>query len=142
MTLFTVITQSRHNGRRDPHNFYRWGNVEAGNRAAYEDVGVSVREAGCGSDGRIDIGSALEALACDGITRLMVEGGGRLISALLKEDFVDRVIWFRAPTVIGGDGVSVASAFGVRELDEAANFVKVSTRPAGDDLVETYMRGG
>ena len=112
------------------------------NRAAYEDVGVSVREAGCGSDGRIDIGSALEALACDGITRLMVEGGGRLISALLKEDLVDRVIWFRAPTVIGGDGVSVASAFGVRELDEAANFVKVSTRPAGDDLVETYMRGG
>ena len=52
------------------------------------------------------------------------------------------MIWFRAPTVIGGDGISVASAFGVGQLDGAANFVKVSARPAGDDLVETYMRGG
>jgi diaminohydroxyphosphoribosylaminopyrimidine deaminase/5-amino-6-(5-phosphoribosylamino)uracil reductase len=70
----------------------------------------------------------------------MVEGGGRLISTLFRADLVDRLVWFRAPRVIGGDGIPVASAFGVEELDGAANFINVSARPAGDDLIETYVR--
>ncbi|MGB0629492.1 MAG: bifunctional diaminohydroxyphosphoribosylaminopyrimidine deaminase/5-amino-6-(5-phosphoribosylamino)uracil reductase RibD [Alphaproteobacteria bacterium] len=110
------------------------------NREACEAAGVSVIEVGTDTDGNVDIIAALAALGGQGITRLMVEGGGRLISALFRADLVDRLVWFRAPKVIGGDGIPVASAFGVAELDGAANFVNVSARPAGDDLVETYMR--
>ena len=94
------------------------------------------------SDERLSclVAPALRALADRGVTRLMVEGGGRLISAFLKADLVDRLVWFRAPSVIGGDGIPAVSTMGVQVLDGAANFVKVSARPAGDDLVETYVR--
>jgi diaminohydroxyphosphoribosylaminopyrimidine deaminase/5-amino-6-(5-phosphoribosylamino)uracil reductase len=109
-------------------------------RGAYEAVGVSIMEAGTDADGNVDIAAALAMLGDRGITRLMVEGGGRLISALFRTDLVDRLVWFRAPKVIGGDGIPVTSAFGVEELDWAANFVNVSARPAGDDLIETYVR--
>jgi diaminohydroxyphosphoribosylaminopyrimidine deaminase/5-amino-6-(5-phosphoribosylamino)uracil reductase len=75
-----------------------------------------------------------------GITRLMVEGGGRIVSGLLKADLVDRLVWFRASTVIGADGVPAINGFGIRELDEAVKFVKVSSRVAGADTIEVYQR--
>lgn len=114
--------------------------AELENHAHYEAAGVSVTETGKDTEGNVDVPATLQALGALGVTRLMVEGGGRLISALFKSDLVDRLVWFRAPKVIGGDGISVAGAFGVAELDGAAKFVKVSARPAGDDLVETYTR--
>ena len=70
----------------------------------------------------------------------MVEGGGRIIAGLLHSDLVDRLVWFRAAKLIGGDGISAVAGFGVRELDGAANFVKVSSRSAGTDIVETFVR--
>lgn len=106
----------------------------------YSKAGVSVVEVAADSGGNVNVDAALRALADRGVTRLMVEGGGRLISAFLKADLVDRLVWFRAPSVIGGDGIPAVSAMGVQVLDGAANFVKVSARPAGDDLVETYVR--
>tara|TARA_Y100001970_G_scaffold251274_1_gene323885 strand:- start:9397 stop:10506 length:1110 start_codon:yes stop_codon:yes gene_type:complete len=106
----------------------------------FKVAGVSIVETGGDSEGNVDIASALHLISEQGVTRLMVEGGGRLISTLLKSDLVDRLVWFRAPKLIGGDGIPVADTFGVGALDGAANFVKVSARPAGDDLVETYIR--
>ena len=116
------------------------GRFKIAHRDAYEAAGVSIIEMGNDLNGNVDIQEALQVLGGRGITRLMVEGGGRLISALLRADLVDRLVWFRAPKVLGGDGIAVAKSFGVAELDGAAKFVKVSARPAGDDLVETYIR--
>lgn len=113
---------------------------DADRRNAYVDAGVTLIDVAVDQDGNLDLGAALRALADRGITRLMVEGGGRIIAALLRADLVDRLVWFRADKVIGGDGVSAVAGFGVRELDGAAKFVKVSSRPAGDDTVETYLR--
>jgi diaminohydroxyphosphoribosylaminopyrimidine deaminase/5-amino-6-(5-phosphoribosylamino)uracil reductase len=79
-------------------------------------------------------------LAALGVTRLMVEGGGRIIAGLLAAGLADRLVWFRASKLIGGDGVPAIAGFGVQTLDAAANFVKVSTHAAGADIVETYAR--
>jgi diaminohydroxyphosphoribosylaminopyrimidine deaminase / 5-amino-6-(5-phosphoribosylamino)uracil reductase len=92
------------------------------------------------SDGRPDIAAALRALAARGVTRLLVEGGGTLAAALLRHHLVDRVVWFRAPRLIGGDGVAAVAGFGVAGLDGTANFVKLCTRPAGADMMEIYAR--
>jgi diaminohydroxyphosphoribosylaminopyrimidine deaminase / 5-amino-6-(5-phosphoribosylamino)uracil reductase len=56
----------------------------------------------CVSD---DIGEALQLLAAEGITRLLVEGGHKLNTAFLKSGMVDRIYWFRAPGVIGETGL-------------------------------------
>lgn len=113
---------------------------DAARRKAYADAGVVLIDVPSDIDGNLDLSAAMQVLGERGITRLMVEGGGRLIAGLLKADLVDRVVWFRAPLVIGGDGVPAIAGFGVRELDGAVKFVKVSTREADVDLVETYKR--
>lgn len=109
-------------------------------RRAYADAGVELIDVPLDGEGNLDLAAGLAALGERGITRLLVEGGGRIIAALLRADLVDRLVWFRAPMLIGGDGIPVASGFGVDTLDEASNFVKVSARPAGRDTVETFVR--
>jgi diaminohydroxyphosphoribosylaminopyrimidine deaminase / 5-amino-6-(5-phosphoribosylamino)uracil reductase len=109
-------------------------------RTAYENAGVRLIDIPVDGQGNLDLAAALRALGALGITRLMIEGGGRIIAGLLQADLVDRLVWFRASKLIGGDGVPAIAGFGVRELDGAPNFVKVSSRPAGGDIVETYLR--
>lgn len=109
-------------------------------RNAYENAGVRLIDVPVDGRGNLDLAAALRALGALGITRLMIEGGGRIIAGLIQADLVDRLVWFRAPKLIGGDGVPAVAGFGVRELDGAPNFVKVSSRPAGSDIVETYLR--
>lgn len=92
------------------------------------------------AEGALDPEAALRLIAERGVNRLMVEGGGRAAAALLRRDLVDRLVWFRAPSVIGGDGVPAVAAFGARMLDDPPAFVRVSVRPAGRDLIETYER--
>lgn len=87
-----------------------------------------------------DPAAALQALGGRGINWLMVEGGGRTIGALLARDLVDRVVWYRSSTVLGADGVPGISGLGLKRLDQAPNFVRLSTRRLDRDLVETYVR--
>ena len=113
---------------------------DAARREAFATVGVRLVDIVPDGDGNVDLTGAMRVLADLGITRLMVEGGGRIIAGLLAAGLVDRLVWFRAAKLIGGDGVPAIAAFGVQALDGAPNFVKVSSRPAGADIVETYMR--
>ncbi len=109
--------------------------------AATEELAVGERlEVPADAEGALDPEAALRLIAERGVNRLMVEGGGRAAAALLRRDLVDRLVWFRAPSVIGGDGVPAVAAFGARMLDDPPAFVRVSVRPAGRDLIETYER--
>jgi diaminohydroxyphosphoribosylaminopyrimidine deaminase/5-amino-6-(5-phosphoribosylamino)uracil reductase len=114
--------------------------AETARLQAYRVAGAEVIEVSAGPGSYPDLRLALASLAERGVTRLLVEGGGRVVAALLEADLVDRIVWFRAPVLIGGDGIPVAAACGVRDLDAAPKFVKVSARPAGPDTVEIYAR--
>ena len=59
-----------------------------------------------------------------GITRVLVEGGAQLAAALLRADLVDRLAWFHAPAVMGGDGWPAAQAFGIERLAAMPRFVR------------------
>jgi len=107
-------------------------------RAAYSDAGVEMIEVAADGDGRPSVTAALQALGARGITRLLVEAGGRLVAGLFRVGMVDRLVWYRAPMVIGGDGMSAAAAFGVDTLSEAPIFRRTDCRDVGGDLVETY----
>ncbi len=114
------------------------GGGKAARRAAYRERGVELIEVAADESGNPDPGHALRALGERGLTRLLVEGGGKLAAALLRARLVDRLAWFRSPGIIGGDGVAVAAAFGVDKLADLAAFTRVSVMEAGDDLLETY----
>ena len=84
--------------------------------------------------------AALRELARRGITRLLVEGGGAVAASLLRHDIVDRLVWFRAPMLLGGDAVKAVAALGIADLGLAPRFWHVNQRRMGDDVMETYER--
>ena len=109
-------------------------------REAFEAAGIDLLDVTSGRDHQIDVQAALALLADSGITRVLVEGGSHLAAALLRAGVVDRLVWFRAPKLMGGDGLPAAVAFGVDHLAQMPGFQRVEIRPLGDDLMETYRK--
>lgn len=109
-------------------------------QAALADRGVKIIAVEPEATGGIDLAALLRRLGSDGLTRLLVEGGGRIAAALLRRGLVDRVVWMRAPLVIGGDGVPAIAALGGDRLAAAPRFSLVSSEIIGGDLIETYRR--
>ncbi len=107
---------------------------------AYRSAGIEVIEVPHDADHRPDIDLAVKELGSRGLTRVLVEGGGHLAAALLRRGLVDRLHWFRAPSIMGGDGVPVAVALGVDALADAPRFVRQSIAAIAEDGVETYIR--
>lgn len=88
----------------------------------------------------VDLASAMRRLAEEGLTRLLVEGGGRLAAGLLRADLVDRLAWFHAPCVMGGDGFPAAQALGVEALSQMPRFKPVSACQKGVDMLSHFTR--
>ena len=109
-------------------------------RAALVSSGVEVIDVAATVTGETDLAAALAALAGRGITRVLVEGGARLAATLVRADLVDRIAWFRAPSLIGGDGRAAVDALGVAAPSEAPRFIRTGIEPIGDDVLETLER--
>jgi len=107
--------------------------------AALEAEGAVVFVAG---GDRVDLAASLRAMAELGVARLMVEGGGTLVAALLEAGLVDELqlavapLVFggaTAPTPVGGDGWSRPSAIDLHLLE-------TGTSP-DDDVILRYRVG-
>jgi diaminohydroxyphosphoribosylaminopyrimidine deaminase/5-amino-6-(5-phosphoribosylamino)uracil reductase len=108
---------------------------------AYREAGVEVAALPSDAHGALSLTAALHELAARGLTRLLVEGGGQLAAGLLRYNLVDRIVWFRSPRVIGGDGLPAIAGFGLHELADTPRFALQATVPVGEDVMETYVRG-
>jgi len=106
---------------------------------AMTGLGAQVIEV-AGSPAGIDLGEALAALARAGITRLLVEGGAQIAAALVRADLVDRIAWFHAPTVMGGDGWPGVQAFGIERLEAVPRFRRERVVPLGEDVLTELRR--
>ncbi|WP_420416866.1 bifunctional diaminohydroxyphosphoribosylaminopyrimidine deaminase/5-amino-6-(5-phosphoribosylamino)uracil reductase RibD [Pacificispira sp.] len=93
------------------------------------------------SGGGLDPASCLTALADKGVTRLMVEGGGAVAASFLRDGLVDRIVWYRAPFALGGDGRDGIAPIGLVRLSDARQFLSVASRALGRDRVEVLETG-
>jgi len=109
-------------------------------RRAFEDCGVDVLRIPVDADGYPDMREMMRAFGDRGLTRVLLEGGGHLAAALFSRDLIDRILWFRAAKVMGGDGLPMATAFGIDSLADMPIFRRQGTSPVGDDLLEIYSR--
>jgi diaminohydroxyphosphoribosylaminopyrimidine deaminase / 5-amino-6-(5-phosphoribosylamino)uracil reductase len=93
-----------------------------------------------GEGARLDIRAALAALGAAGLTSLLVEGGAELAGSLLQAGLVDRIAWFHAPGVMGGDGLGAVRGMGLDRLVDLPRFRRRSASPVGDDMLTEFER--
>jgi diaminohydroxyphosphoribosylaminopyrimidine deaminase/5-amino-6-(5-phosphoribosylamino)uracil reductase len=91
-------------------------------------------------DGRPAIPAVLAALESRGVTSLLIEGGGQVSASFLRAGLVDRLEWFRAPILLGGEGRPCVAALELGRLKDAPRFRRLAVEPCGDDLWERYER--
>jgi diaminohydroxyphosphoribosylaminopyrimidine deaminase/5-amino-6-(5-phosphoribosylamino)uracil reductase len=92
------------------------------------------------NDPRLDIRNVMAEVSAHGITRLLVEGGGSLAASLLANDLVDELAWFRAPSIMGDDGLSSVAALGLDELEKMTSYSRQSLTILGNDSLEMLAR--
>lgn len=107
---------------------------------ALRALGVEVIEVAADRAGHPAPQAALAALAERGITRVMLEGGGAVAGAFLSAGLIDRLAWFRAAKVIGGDGRAVIAGLGLERLADSPVFSRSAAHAVGQDWVEFYER--
>ena len=106
---------------------------------ALRERGVEVIGLPAQSDGRVDLGTLCKVLGEQGIASLLVEGGAALTAALLEQRLVDKMVFFVAPKIIGGDGVSVFGPCGVDSMEQALPMRELTSRSVGNDvMLEAY----
>ena len=81
------------------------------------------------------IPDALATMAEKGITRVMVEAGQKLNTAMLESGMVDTLYWFKAPHTIGEQGLSVVEGSLKERL---AGWKKVDEKMFGVDALELF----
>lgn len=90
--------------------------------------------------GHLAITAILEAATRAHVATLMVEGGGQLAASFMRAGVVDRIEWFRAPIVLGGDARPCLGGLGLEKLASAPIYERTSVKEVGVDLWERYMR--
>lgn len=110
-----------------------------GDGAALESSGARVAKVAA-KDGHVDAAAAMSLLSAEGITRVLVEGGGQLAANLIGAGLVDRLEWFRAPILLGSEGRASVAALGLARLSDAPEWKRVAVRELGPDLWESYER--
>jgi diaminohydroxyphosphoribosylaminopyrimidine deaminase/5-amino-6-(5-phosphoribosylamino)uracil reductase len=87
-------------------------------------------------DGKVDLRRLFSALAKEGMTHIMVEGGGEIAASLIKERLADRFIFFIAPKIIGGKyAVTSVEGEGIAAVKDAYRLRYLSVRKFSEDLV-------
>lgn len=91
--------------------------------------------------GRIDMESLMPRLGEMGITSLLIEGGSEVNASALKAHIVDKVFFFYAPKILGGDdGIPVFRGEGPALMSECIRISTMSMRRFGDDvMIEGYV---
>ena len=92
------------------------------------------------SGGKLALPVTLKLLAERGITRLMVEAGPILATALLNADLVDEAAVFRAPKAIGPDGIDALDGTPLSALTASPRLTSTGRETIGIDTVETFER--
>ena len=91
-------------------------------------------------EGRIPWMGILRRLAVKGILSVMIGGGATTAAWALKEKAVDKILFFYAPMVLGGDGREMIDTLGVKRVRQAIIVKEMQVRKSGTDiLVSAYL---
>lgn len=111
-------------------------------RRAYQEAGVKIFDINPDENGYPDLKVLVRLLADQGITRLLVEGGGIIAAAFLKLGLIDEVFWYRSAKIIGNEGLPAIAGMGINRMQDAICMKTLYVERVGDDFVEQYSLTG
>ncbi len=85
-------------------------------------------------DGRLDLAAVLALLADRGINEVHTEAGATLCGALLAGGWVDELLLYQAPTLLGEQGRPLLTGLGIHAMEQQRRLRLVDQRQVGDDL--------
>jgi diaminohydroxyphosphoribosylaminopyrimidine deaminase/5-amino-6-(5-phosphoribosylamino)uracil reductase len=112
----------------------------ADKKATLENKGARVIGAPA-ENGFILLDPLMVQLGAQGITSLIIEGGARVIASALRDGIVDKIIFFYAPKILGGDdGIPMCRGPGPDRISECLPVKDIRIRRFGDDIMlEGYI---
>lgn len=84
---------------------------------------------------QVDLKALMKELAKLEVSNILVEGGGEINAALLKEKLVDKINFFIAPKIIGGKkAINSFGGEGIRFMRQAIELKEVEVKRINQDL--------
>lgn len=103
-------------------------------RAVLAELGATILTLPAGPEGKVDLAALLAALGKRGIASVMVEGGARLLTSLLRARLADAVAITIAPLVLGA-GPAAIGDLGIATLAQAIRLGNATWTTYGADVV-------
>ena len=94
---------------------------------------MAVREIAGASRG-LDLTKVLADLRADGVRSVMVEGGGEVITSLMRERLLDRLVVSISPTVVGA-GIEAVGDLGLDRIADGLQLVNRHVALADGDIL-------
>jgi riboflavin biosynthesis pyrimidine reductase len=99
-----------------------------------ERQGARILQCPTDHDGRVDLAHLLGELAQAGVSCVLVEGGGKILTSFVKMGAFQRLVCFIAPIILG-QGVDALEDLGISRVDEALRFATWKVMKSGEDVV-------
>jgi len=106
-----------------------------------EEAGARVLEVGHDKQGLPDMKKLMRELGRNEIVSVLIEGGSKAAASALKSGLVDKITFFYAPKILGGDSVSMIDGLGIKSVKNAIQVTGVKITRLGEELmVEGYVK--
>jgi diaminohydroxyphosphoribosylaminopyrimidine deaminase/5-amino-6-(5-phosphoribosylamino)uracil reductase len=114
--------------------------VSKDKKARIERLGAKIIESPV-KDGLIDLDNLMDRLGELGITSLLIEGGSRVIASALAAGIVEKIFFFFAPKILGGDdGVPICKGQGAELMENCIPVKDITVRQFGNDvMIQGYI---
>jgi diaminohydroxyphosphoribosylaminopyrimidine deaminase / 5-amino-6-(5-phosphoribosylamino)uracil reductase len=114
--------------------------VSEDKKARIEKLGAKIIKSPV-KEGLIDLGNLMDRLGALGITSLLIEGGSRVIASALSAGIVEKIFFFFAPKIFGGDdGVPICRGQGADLMENCIRVKDITVRQFGNDvMVQGYI---
>jgi diaminohydroxyphosphoribosylaminopyrimidine deaminase/5-amino-6-(5-phosphoribosylamino)uracil reductase len=104
--------------------------------ARLESLGAEVWRIASRRD-EIPFAAVLKKIAEREMMSVMIEGGAITAGRALAAKVVDKIAFFYAPKIVGGDGLPIVSSLGIEDMSQSRPVKNVEIETIGDDLLLT-----
>jgi len=104
-------------------------------------VGAKILVCDTTATGQVDLKDLMIKLGQLDITSVILEGGSQIAASALENELVDKVMWFIAPKIVGGQQApSPVAGRGISKMSQALELKNIKIESFGEDIsIEAYL---